>query len=63
MLSEKSYTEYLESVVLSLLAERKDPNADIPIIDKESIMCGFEVSPISLGFEIRDQREKRLNKT
>lgn len=61
MLSQKSYIEYLESVVLSLLAERDDLEKDIPIIDKNSIMFGYSVSPINLNLEIKDQRRFRIN--
>lgn len=61
MLTEKSYVKYLESVVISLLAQRDeaDEYADIPIVDPTSIMYGHEVCPINLRIEMRDQRKAR----
>lgn len=59
MLSTTSYIKYLESVALSLLAARPNPEADIPITDSTSIMAGYEVSPISLREEIQKHRSAR----
>jgi hypothetical protein len=61
MLSPTSYTEYLESLVLSLLAERPYPETDILGTDETSpTSYGYTYSPINVNAEIRDQRAARV---
>lgn len=56
----ESYTEYLEVLVLSLMAERKNPNADIVSVDREHpSTTDVTFAPHNVQHEISVQRENR----
>ena len=60
MLKPNSYIEYLETLVLSLMTERKSDN-DIVINDDQasSSLKGFTCSPLLVQQEIKEQRRCR----
>lgn len=64
MLSPSSYLDYLETLVVSMLDERRTlggSDIDIEITDPKAgpSMAGFSVSPINAQEEIAEQRAAR----
>ncbi len=63
MLKQSTYIAYLESLVLSLIAERPDPGAGIVIVDEETLPSLRDAScnPHLVKEQINDQRRSRLS--
>lgn len=61
MMKNESYQSYLETVVLSLLAERRS-DKDIVVTDAESLspLAGSTISINNLLAEIESQRRRRF---
>ena len=57
----QTYIYYLEAVVLSLLAERQDVNADILSVDKHPSFNGCSFSPYIVLDEIAKHRGEKHN--